>query len=148
MSRGGGWLTGGILLVIGSYCGGAMLRSAAISAVKNSRGFDETAQQMNTLGCFGSILNLALLGGIIAVIVGIVVLVVDSGKQDAPPYSPPPPPYVPPPPPPRPTATEEEIRRLREEVEQLKRDRVGGSKGTTPGTSGSADPGTAADGGA
>ncbi len=122
MSRGGGWLTVGILLVVGSLCGGAMIRQSAISAIKEGRGFEDTAQKMNTLRGVATLANVAFYGGIVVGIVGIVLLVVDSGRQDQPsaPYSQSPP-YAPPP---GRSLKEEENQQLREEVERLRRQRA------------------------
>lgn len=125
MSRGAGWLAAGVLLVIVSLCGGSLLQQSAVESFKRARGPDEAFDTVSRLSPWASIVNLAFYGGLLACLIGIVVLIVDSGRP-----APPPPSHSPP----RSTAAsvEDENRRLREELERARRERAGDGGGERP----------------
>jgi hypothetical protein len=81
MSRGGIWLTAGILCIIASFCAGAMFGQAIFDAMGKEEDFGQTAQRFSKLAPLAMLANLAFYGGIIAAIIGVVLLIVDRGQQ-------------------------------------------------------------------
>jgi hypothetical protein len=81
MSRGGIWLTAGILCIIASFCAGAMIAQAAFDAMGKEQDFGQTFQRFSKLAPLAMLADLAFYGGIIAAIIGAVLLIVDRGQQ-------------------------------------------------------------------
>lgn len=105
--RGWGWLLFAVVLVIGSICGGWLIQSEAASTITGSRGIGESIKKMRSLSNAATLVNIGFIVGIIVGIIGIVLIIVDSSQNSSP----------------RPvssdqSSTEEENRRLREEIAQ------------------------------
>ncbi len=163
MSRGAGWLTAGILLVLGSLFAGSLIQQSAIESFKRYQGSEiddfkrsidnfrpdspsgrpanstprdreSPLDTVNRLSLWAGIANLGFYGGILAIVIGIVLLIIDGSRQtDGSPPTPVAPATLGLPgfpteratsgedPPPASSAVEEENRRLREELERLRR---------------------------
>ena len=121
MSRGGKWLCAGVALVLGSLVAGELIARAAMDSFQNARGPRDAFDTVNSLSPFATVANLAFYGGILAFVIGVVLMIVDGGQPAGAPE-----PRRPDPFPPRPTGTaaEEENERLRAEVERLRRERA------------------------
>ena len=120
MSRGGKWLSAGVALVLGSLVAGELISRAAMNSIRNARGPGEAYDTVSNLSPFATAANLAFYAGVLALIIGVVLMIVDGG-QPAGAQEPRPPSPVPP----RATgpAVEEENERLRAEVDRLRRER-------------------------
>ena len=119
MSRGGKWLGAGVALVLGSLVAGELIARAAMDSFRSARGPGEAFDAVSNLSPFATVANLAFYGGILAFVIGVVLMVVDGGR----PAGAPEPGRLSSSPRRGGTAVEEENERLRAEVDRLRRER-------------------------
>ncbi|MBA4066384.1 MAG: hypothetical protein C0501_22255 [Isosphaera sp.] len=106
MSRGAGWLTAGVVLLVLAVGGQTLLVQSAVESFRTVRGPDDLFDTVGRLSPWAGVVNLLFLGAGLALVAGVVLLVVDGTRE-----------------PPRRSAAEEENRRLREENRRLRRER-------------------------